>query len=116
MPDNGNYQLQTAGGSRICEIVSASESLERTKIATKLYGGVYLMQTVGTPTRVKTLNLRAWSDAERNAVNDAEAACEAVTAKFEAVTASGWLLDAPSWTVVVPGIYETTVKMVVSET
>ena len=117
MPDNGNYQLQTAGGVRICEIVSCAETLERTKIASKLYGGGYLMQTVGEPTRILELKIRAWSDIERDAVNDAEAECAVIAAKLNASPLSGWLLDAPNWSVVVDGgIYEANVKFVVAAT
>lgn len=114
MPDNGNYQLQTSDGVRLCEIVSSVETLDRTKIAQKLYGGSYLMQTVGTPARILTLSLRAWSDDERDAVNEAEALCTPVAAKLADALIDGTLLDAPSWSVIVPGIYETICKMVVS--
>ena len=114
MPDNGKYQLQTTGGDRICEIVSCAETLERTKIATKLYGGGYLMQTVGEPTRILNMKLRAWSDAERDAVNAAEAACTVIEAKLGDAVETGYLLDAPGWSIIVDGaIYETSMKFVV---
>ena len=115
MPDNGTRQLQTANGDRLCEIVSSYESLERTKIASRLYGGGYLMQTVGEPTRVLNLHIRAWSDAERDAVNTAEAACTVISAKFPASTLPGYLLDEPGWNIIVNGsIYEADVKFVVT--
>ena len=113
MPDI--HQLQTSDGVRLCEIVSSVEELERDKIASKLYGGGYLMQTVGTPARILTLSLRAWSDAERDAVNEAEAYCTPVAAQLGSTLINGTLLDAPSWTIIVPGIYEATCKMVVSD-
>ena len=114
MPDNGRFQLQTAADARICEIVSSYESLERTKVATKLYGGGYLMQTVGEPTRILNLKLRAWSDAERDAVNTAEAECAVIRAKLDETVETGYLLDAPSWSIIVDGaIYETSMKFVV---
>jgi len=114
MPDNGRFQLQTADDARICEIVSSFESLERTKVATKLYGGGYLMQTVGNPTRILNLKLRAWSDAERDAVNAAEAECAVIKAKLGDAVETGYLLDAPSWSVIIDGaVYETGMKFVV---
>ena len=115
MPDNGTRQLQTSGGDRLCEIVSSYESLERTKIASRLYNGGYLMQTVGNPTRILNLHIRAWSDAERDAVNEAEAACAVIAAKFPASTLPGYILDAPGWNIIVNGsIYEADVKFVVT--
>ena len=112
------YQLQTSDGERLCEIFAESEHLERTKIATRLYGGSYLMQTVGTPTRIKDLSLRAWSRAEQAAVNAAEASNAVIQAKLGDETVQGWLLDAPSWTTVVNrvGVFEASVKFVVIET
>lgn len=115
MPDLGNYQLQKTDATRLCEVVSSVENLERTKIATKLYGGGYLMQTVGVPARILTLRLRAWSESERSATSAAEAACTPVVVKLGSTMIRGVLLDAPDWTAVVPGIYESTAKMVVSE-
>ena len=115
MPDNGTHQLQTSADARICEIVSSYESLERTKIASRLYGGGYLMQTVGEPTRILNLRIRAWSDTERDAVNDAEAACTVIAAKLGATSLPGYILDAPSWSIIVDGsIYEANVKFVVT--
>ena len=118
MPDNGMYQLQTSEGERLCEIVEESERLERTKIATKLYGGAYLMQTVGRPVHVKDLRIRAWSRAEQQAVNEAEADNAVIDAAFGEELVSGWLLDAPDWSIVVnrDGVFEASVKFVVIET
>lgn len=112
------YQLQTSDGVRLCEIFAESEHLERTKIATKLLGGSYLMQTVGTPTRIKDLSLRAWSRAEQAAVNAAEASNAVIQAKLDEEIVDGWILDAPNWTAVVnrEGIFEASVKFVVIET
>ena len=116
MPDNGKYQLQTSLGARLCEIVTESERLERTKIATKLYGGNYLIQTVGVPTRIKSLRIRAWSRAEQSAVNAAEASGEVIVCKLDDVTVSGYLLDAPSWSVVANvGIFEADARFAVIE-
>ena len=114
MPD---FELQTAEGVRLCEIFASSERLERTKIATKLYGGTYLMQTVGTPTRILDLQIRAWTREEQQAVNEAEAANTAVVAVMDEDTVGGFLLDAPSWSTVVnrAGIFEATVQLVVVE-
>ena len=115
MPDNGTRQLQTSAGVRLCEIVTSYEVLERTKIASKLYGGGYMMQTVGDPTRILNMHIRAWSDAERDAVNTAEAACSVIAAKFPLATVPGYLLEAPSWNIIVNGsIYEADVKFVVT--
>ena len=115
MPDSGAYQLQTVDDVRLCEIVSESERLERTKIATRLYGGNYLMQTVGNPTRIKSLRIRAWSRAEQAAVNAAEAANTLIKAKLGAETATGYLMDAPDWSIIAnAGIFEASVKFVVS--
>ena len=112
------YQLQTSDGERLCEIFAESERLERTKIATRLLGGGYLMQTVGTPTRIKELAVRAWSRAEQAAVNTAEASNAVIQAKLGDETVQGWILDAPDWTAVVnrDGIFEASVKFVVIET
>ena len=113
MPDNGNYQLQTRETPpvRICEIVSASASLERAKITNNLYGGGWLLQTVGTPQRVLTLQIRAWTRSEQQAVNEAEAACTVIEAKLGATAVVGAILDAPSWSIVADsGIFEATVK------
>lgn len=115
MPDLGNYQLQKTDGTRLCEVVSCVQNLERTKIAQKLYGGGYLMQTVGDPSKILTLRLRAWSDAERDETSAAEAACTPLDAKLGSTLIRGVLLDAPDWTAVVPGLYEAGCKMVVSE-
>ena len=116
MPDLGNYQLQTSGGVRLCEIVSCSEALERVKLAQHLYGGGWLLQTVGTPSRVLTLKIRAWTRAEQQAVNDAEAACSVIEAKLGATVVPGTLLDAPGWSIVADsGIFEATVKLAVIE-
>ena len=115
MPDNGNYQLQTNAtpAVRICEIVSESESLDRVKLASKLYGGGYLLQTVGTPSVVHTLKLRAWSRTEQSAVNAAEADCTIITAKLGETEILGAILEAPSWSIVSDaGIFEATVKFV----
>ena len=117
MPDNGRYQLQTGAGERICEIFSAGEMLERVKLRTRTYGGQYLMQTIGTPTGILDLSIRAWSLDELQAVNAAEAACAVITAKLEETEISGVLLDEPSWTTIKPGaIYEGAVKLVVIST
>ena len=114
MPDPGKYQLQTTGGDRICEIVSCAETLERTKIATKLYGGGYLMQTVGFPTRILNLRLRAWNNTERDAVNTIESGCGVIVAKLDETTETGYILDAPNLSIIVDGmIYEANVKYVV---
>jgi len=114
MPDLGNHQLQTTGAVRICEVVRCYETLERTKISSKLYGGGYLIQTVGTPSRILHLTLRAWSDAERDAVNEAEADCTPVDVKNGSTLTRGILMDEPAWSVVVDGgIYETTVNLAV---
>lgn len=115
MPDNGNYQLQTLAGERLCEIVNESEILERTKIATKLYGGNYLVQTVGAPTRIKLLQLRAWSREEQAAVNAAEAENAVVAAALDGDLVNGYLLEAPDWSIVAnaAGIYDASAKLVV---
>lgn len=111
MPDNGNYQLQTREGVRLCEIVSESAALDRVKIATKLYDGSWLFQTVGTPSVVRTLKLRAWTRAEQAAVNAAEAACTVLAAKLGETVVLGEILDAPGWSIVSDaGIFEATVK------
>lgn len=116
MPDLGKYQLQTAAGVRLCEIVSESERLERTKVASRLYNGSYLVQTVGAPTRVLDLRIRAWSRAEQAAVNDAEAANAAIVAKLDEDLVQGFLLEAPGWDIVADcGIFEASVKFVVIE-
>ena len=119
MPENVAYQLQTAEASptRLCEIVSESERLDRTKIATKLYNGSYLMQTVGEPVRIKDLHIRAWTRAEQSAVNAAEAGSEIIAAKLGDVTVTGFLLDAPVWSTVVnrDGMFEADVSFVVVE-
>ena len=116
MPDNGTYQLQTAGGDRLCEIVSESERLERTKVASKLYDGSYLVQTVGNPTRIKDLRIRAWSRTEQAAVNAAEAENATLTAKLADELTEGFILDAPDWSIVANiGIFEADVKFVVIE-
>lgn len=116
MPDI--YELQTTDGERLCEIFGESERLERTKIASKLYGGEYLVQTIGSPTRIKTLQIRAWDRDEQAAVNEAEARNDLLDAVLGDVTVRGFLLDAPEWSAVVNriGIYEATVKFVVIET
>ena len=115
MPDNGSHQLQTVGGERLCEIVSQSERLERTKIATKLYGGNYLVQTVGAPTRILDLQLRAWSREEQAAVNAAEAENTVVVAQLDEDQIRGYLLEAPDWSVVAnaAGIFDAPGKLVV---
>ena len=112
MPD---YELQNADGQRLCEIFAASERLERTKIATKLYDGSYLMQTVGQSTRILDLQIRAWTREEQQAVNEAEAANEALVAVMDDVSVAGFLLDAPDWSAVVnrAGIFEASVRFVV---
>lgn len=112
------YYLQTADGVRLCEIYGESERLAREKIAVKLYGGAYLMQTVGAPTRIKKLQLRAWSRAEQQAVNAAEASNDILQAVLGDETVTGWLLDAPDWSTVVnrAGIFEAEVEFVVIET
>lgn len=112
------YYLQTADDVRLCEIYGESERSERVKIATQLFGGGYLMQTVGAPTRIKKLQLRAWSRAEQQAVNAAEAENALLTAVLGDETVTGWLLDAPDWSTVVnrAGIFEAEVEFVVIET
>ena len=114
MPDNGTHQLQTAAGVRLCEIVSSFESLDGTKIESKLYGGGYLIQTVGNPTTILNLRIRAWSDAEQSAVNEAAATGAVIAAKFPLATHAGCILGAPGWSIIVPGIYEADVKFVVT--
>lgn len=108
------YELQTADGERLCEIFAESERLERTKIATKLYNGTYLLQTVGRPVRVRSLSIRAWSREEQRAVNEAEAANAPVVAVINDVRVNGFLLEAPDWSAVVNrvGIFEATVQFV----
>lgn len=114
MPDNGRYRLETGAGERICEIVQASERLDRTKLATKLYNGQYLLQTIGTPVRILDLSIRAWSLTELQTVNAAEAACAVIAAKLDSTLISGTLMDAPEWTTVVDGqIWEASVKLAV---
>lgn len=111
------YELQTAGGVRLCEIYGESERSERVKIATQLLGGGYLMQTVGTPTRIKTLQLRAWTRTEQRAVNAAEAENALLTAVLGDESVHGYILEAPDWSAVVNrvGIFEADVSFVVLE-
>lgn len=112
------YYLQTADDVRLCEIYGESERLAREKIAVKLYGGAYLMQTVGAPTRIKKLQLRAWSRAEQQAVNAVEAENALLTAVLGDERFNGYILDAPDWSTVVnrTGIFEAEVEFVVIET
>lgn len=111
------YELQTADGVRLCEIYGESERLERTKIATQLLGGGFLMQTVGEPTRIKTLQLRAWTRTEQQAVNAAEAENALLTAVLGDERFTGYILDAPDWSTVVNlvGIYEAEISFVLLE-
>ena len=111
------YELQSSEGVRLCEIVSESERLERTKIATKLLDGSYLMQTVGNPTRIKLLHIRAWSRTEQQAVNAAEAENAVLTAVIGEDSFVGCLLDAPDWSIAAnaAGIFEADVSFVLLE-
>ena len=111
------YYLQTADDVRLCEIYGESERSERVKIATQLLGGGYLMQTVGTPTRIKKLQLRAWSRAEQQAVNAAEAENALLTAVLGDERFTGYILDAPDWSTVVnrAGIFEAEISFVLLE-
>ena len=111
------HELQTADGVRICEIVSESERSERVKIATQLLGGGFLMQTVGEPTRIKTLHLRAWTRTEQQAVNAAEAENALLSAVLGDESFHGYLLDAPDWSIIInhTGIFEADVSFVVLE-
>lgn len=111
------HELQTSLGVRLCEIYGESERLERAKIATQLLGGGYLMQTVGAPTKIKTLQLRAWSRAEQQAVNAAEAENALLTAVLGDESVRGYILEAPDWSAVVNrvGIFEAEISFVLLE-
>lgn len=111
------YELRTSDGVRLCEIFGESERLERVKIATQLLGGGFLMQTVGVPTRIKRLQLRAWTRAEQAAVNAAEAENALLTAALGDGSVRGFLLDAPDWSTTVNrvGIFEAEADLVVLE-
>lgn len=112
MPDV--YELRTVAGERLCEIVQAWDGLDRSKAATRLLGGGWLMQTVGASAPYLSARLRAWNLAEQAAVNAAEASGAVLTAQMADRAESVQILDAPSWSVIVDGqIFEATVKLVV---
>ena len=111
-----SWNLTNQSGDELAKVLNFTPALDRTKIITKLYGGKYLAQTVGTPAQRPTATILVESLAELRAVNEAEAACTPLRLTYRETVYIGYIIAAPKWTPVIRGrVYTAPVEFAVLE-
>ena len=108
--------MTTAGGEELAKVLNFTPALDRTKIISKLYGGGYLMQTVGTPAQRPTVTILVDTMEKLRAVEAAEAACTQLRVSYGGMIYVGCIYAAPKWTPVIRGrVYTAAVEFAVLE-
>lgn len=111
-----SWILTTEGGDELAKVLNFTPALDRTKIITKLYGGGYLAQTVGTPAKRPTVNILVDSMELLRAVEAAEAACTRLRLTYRETTYVGYIFDKPKWSPVIRGrVYTAPIEFAVLE-
>ena len=101
-------------GVNIAQVMNFTAATERTKVLTRLYNGEYLAQTIGQTTQRPSITIRVDSQAELEAVNEAEATCAVLTLTYKDKIYTGYIVDKPSWSPMIRGkVYKTTVEFAV---
>jgi hypothetical protein len=85
------------------------------KVTNRLLDGSYHVQTIGTAARIVTATFTVTSETTKDTVDlaDAQATLLKVTGSSKYYT--GIIKDTPSWDRLAPGIYRTTITLLVSE-
>ena len=111
-----NWNLTTQTGSELAKVLNFTPALERTKILSKLYGGGYLAQTVGDPSKRPAATILVENMAQLRAVNEAEANCALLRLTYSGVVYIGYIVAAPKWTAVIRGsVYTAPIEFAVLE-
>ena len=98
-----SWTLSTTGGTELAKVLNFTPSLDRAKITSRLMGGGYLVQTVGTPTQRPTVNIVVESMDALRAVNAAEAEGALLDVTYRDTTYRGYIMAAPKWTPIIRG-------------
>lgn len=110
-----NWTLSIPDGEELAKVLNFTPALDRAKTVSRLYGGGYLVQTVGAPAQRPTVNILVDSMDKLRAVNEAEAACTLLRLTYRETTYEGYILAAPKWTPVIRGsVYTAPVEFCVT--
>ena len=111
-----SWNLITAGGEELAKVLTFTPALDRAKIVSRLMGGGWLMQTIGTPAPRATANILVDSMDKLRAVNEAEAACTPLRLTYRDTVCTGVIFAAPKWTPVIRGsVYTAPVEFYITE-
>lgn len=111
-----NWTLSTLAGEELAKVLNFTPALDRTKIVSRLFGGGYLVQTVGTPSQRPTVNILVDSMDALRAVNAAEAAGAELRITYNGATYTGFIMAAPKWTPIIRGrVYSAPIEFGVTE-
>ena len=111
-----SWTLSTTAGEELAKVLNFTPALDRAKITSRLYGGGYLVQTVGTPTQRPAVNIVVESMDALRAVNAAEAAGALVDVTYRGTTYRGLIMAQPKWTPIIRGsVYSAPIDFGVTE-
>ena len=111
-----NWNLTTEAGDELAKVLNFTPALERTKILSKLYGGGYLVQTVGEPSKRPAATILVENMAQLRAVNAAEAESAVLRLTYSGTVYIGYIVAAPKWTAVIRGrVYTAPIEFAVLE-
>lgn len=100
-----NWALRV-GTKKLAPVQTFARSIEQEKIVSKALDGSIYIQTIGSGTHVA--DVQVWADrAQRDLVNEAEAAGEFVNVLYRGEAHYGYIEAAPEWTPVIDGRYYT---------
>lgn len=98
-----SWNLTTENGAELAKVLNFTPALDRAKIMNRLYGGGYLVQTIGTPSQRPAATILVETMDALRAVNEAEASGAMLRLTYRETTYIGYIVDAPKWTPVVRG-------------
>lgn len=98
-----SWNLTTQNGTELAKVLNFTPALDRAKILTRLYGGEYLAQTIGTPAQKPAVTILVDGLAALRAVNEAEATCALLKLTYREKLYTGYIVDVPKWTPVIRG-------------
>lgn len=100
--------------TELAAVLNFTPALDRAKIVSRLLGGSYLVQTVGTPAQRPTATILVDSMEKLRAVNEAEATGAQLLLTYREKTYTGFIVDAPKWTPVIRGsVYTASISFAV---
>jgi len=108
--------LYETDGTLVTNIIqSVISGYDTIKVVNRLLGGSFHIQTIGQSARIVNVNTATIYEEGKNIIDEYEATATPVKVVLDNKYYIGIIKEAPQWTRIRPGIYQTDLVLLVSE-